>query len=296
MDEDPRGQPRYDWRNLVRNLHTWKRGGQRAVHKPLLTLMILAAQDRGDGNRFRFRDLEDLLRRLLVQFGPHRKSYHPEFPFWHLQSDRFWRIEGAESMGLRKGGSSPSKGTLLASDACARVDAAMWDALARDPGLRDELVTTILFDFWPESQHLAIRNALGLRDRSEELVTRAKRNPQFRDDVLRAYGYRCCVCGYDGRISGALFGLEAAHVRWHAYAGADHVSNGLALCAQHHIALDSGVITVDDDLCLLVSADLTGGPQLDGLFYRHEGKTLLLCGANVLVRGRPPGRPVISPS
>ena len=38
-----------------------------------------------------FRDASPVLTELLRDFGPQRKSYHPEFPFWHLQSDGVWR-------------------------------------------------------------------------------------------------------------------------------------------------------------------------------------------------------------
>jgi hypothetical protein len=38
------------WRQALSKLNTWKRGDQRAVHKPLLTLMLIL-RAASDGNR-----------------------------------------------------------------------------------------------------------------------------------------------------------------------------------------------------------------------------------------------------
>jgi predicted restriction endonuclease len=39
-----------------------------------------------------FADVYDPHKKLLRDFGPPRKSYHPEYSFWHLQSDGLWVI------------------------------------------------------------------------------------------------------------------------------------------------------------------------------------------------------------
>ena len=96
------------WRSALGNLNTWKRGNQRAVHKPLLSLILLARAEAGGDNSVRFQEIHEQLHNLLDEFGPQRKSHHPEYPFWHLQSDGFWHVEEAEALPLRKAGNSPS--------------------------------------------------------------------------------------------------------------------------------------------------------------------------------------------
>ena len=81
------------WRQALSQLNTWKRRDQRAVHKPLLTLMLIARAASDASRRIHFAEIADELTRLLKEFGPPRKSYSPEYPFWHLQSDGFWTIE-----------------------------------------------------------------------------------------------------------------------------------------------------------------------------------------------------------
>jgi len=39
-----------------------------------------------------------------------------------------------------------------------------------------------------------------------------RRDPAFREKVLLAYKYRCCVCGHDLRMGGHAIGLESARV------------------------------------------------------------------------------------
>ena len=67
-------------------------------------------------------------------------------------------------------------------------------------------------------------------------------------------------------------GLEAAHIKWHAYYGPDEVSNGLALCTLHHKASDLGGISLLDDLRLVVSDDLHGQNRAVNLWFPdHKG-------------------------
>jgi hypothetical protein len=48
-----------------------------------------------------FEGIEDELRHLLVQYGPPRKSVHPEYPFWRLQSYGLWQVEGGSALSRR---------------------------------------------------------------------------------------------------------------------------------------------------------------------------------------------------
>ena len=62
------------WRQALSNLNTWKRGDQRAVHKPLLTLMLIARADADGDRHIHFAAISEELTRLLKEFGPHRIS------------------------------------------------------------------------------------------------------------------------------------------------------------------------------------------------------------------------------
>jgi len=74
------------------SLSVWKRGTQRAPHKPLLVLYALAELERGH-RWVSFRDVDRDLTELLDEFGPPRTRHHPEYPFWRLQNDGVWGEE-----------------------------------------------------------------------------------------------------------------------------------------------------------------------------------------------------------
>lgn len=224
-----------------------------------------------------FTEIEARLEALLRDHGPPRKTHHPEFPFWHLQTDGYWVVRDADRLPLKTGGKSPSRATLRAADARAVVPADLWRAITGDSTLRDELASTILESYWPESVQADVRKAVGLADSDAERSTssRRKRDRTFREEVLRAYEGRCAVCGYDGRLGHVEFALEAAHVRWHCYEGPDLVENGLALCSLHHKALDCGAMGLTEDHHVLISADLRGGEAVTDLLRKFSGSPLL---------------------
>src|SRR5205814_5429723 len=84
------------------NLNVWKKHGKRAPHKPLLVLYALGRWQRGLTD-VGFREAEKDLKELLREFGPPRKSDHPEEPFWRLQYDDVWTVHAAEGLALKAG-------------------------------------------------------------------------------------------------------------------------------------------------------------------------------------------------
>jgi putative restriction endonuclease len=77
-------------------LNTWRQGNQRAPHKPLLVLYALGWWQQGK-LEVTYAEAEPDVTTLLREFGPPRKSDHPEQPFWRLQRDGVWtggRLDG----------------------------------------------------------------------------------------------------------------------------------------------------------------------------------------------------------
>jgi hypothetical protein len=97
------------------SLNVWKRGGQRAPHKPLLVPYGLGRWTRGQVD-VPFAEAEKDLTSLLKEFGP-RQSYHPEYPLWRLQRRRLGRPaprgdEGPQGQAVRPGGLYSKQGGL----------------------------------------------------------------------------------------------------------------------------------------------------------------------------------------
>jgi putative restriction endonuclease len=251
-------------------IRTWTRGGERAPHKPLLLLMALGRISRAEGPELTYRDVDRGLRRLLMDFGPRRKSYHPEYPFWRLQNDGIWLVRDADRMQTRKGNTDVPRGELLRHETSGCFTPGIRAALQADPGLVEEIAGLILEGNFATSLHEDILAAVGL-SLGTRWSHRSKRDPAFREKVLRAYEHRCAVCGFDLRLGSSDLALEAAHIMWHQAGGPDIESNGLALCSIHHKMLDRGAFTVAGDHRVLVSQEVFGSSGMEEHLLRHHG-------------------------
>ena len=162
-------------------------------------------------------------------------------------------------------------------------------ALRTVPGLLEAVAARVLETSFPATLHADIAAAVGLNlDRAAPHragepdapayghADRRRRAPGFREHVLRAYEYRCCVCGFDLRIGQLSASLEAAHIQWHHVGGPDIEPNGLALCALHHKLFDLGAFTVEPAEHRVVFSQhaISGDRGLQGAL-RHHGQRLL---------------------
>lgn len=261
---------------LMADIKVWKKGGKRAPHKPLLLLVMLARIQNGLSGRIRFNDLYDPLKQVLVGFGPPRKSYHPEYPFWHLQNDGFWLIDRHSELekglqGARRKNNPPKK-ILVELNPAAGFPTGLENRLQKDPQLVNRIAHRLLEDHFPRSLHEDILDAVGMP--WVALSVRRKRDPAFRQTILRIYEHRCAVCGWDGRLGIRDLALEAAHVLWHTVGGPDTEDNGLALCSLHHKAFDLGALGLDEDLRIQVSQEVHGSQRVGEWLTSFSGRPL----------------------
>jgi len=162
------------------------------------------------------------------------------------------------------------------------------------------IASRVLNSYFPETLHADIASVVGLNlDQSmeiygevkEDLVvnssTRRRRDPTFRDRVLRAYEFRCCVCGFDLRIGTVSAGLEAAHIQWHTVGGPDIEPNGLSLCALHHKLFDLGAFTVEPSERRVVFSQhaIAGNRSLEGEL-RHHGQKMFNAQESAMYPGK----------
>jgi putative restriction endonuclease len=99
-----------------------------------------------------------------------------------------------------------------------------------------------------------------LRDRTSVTVSRILRDRVFRRVVLRAYDERCAVTSLRLINGRGRAEVAAAHIRPVEASGPDIVSNGIALSGTAHWMFDRGLISLADDLEILISRQ-TNDPQ-----------------------------------
>lgn len=256
--------------SLIQNLNTWNRGAQRAPHKPLLILYAFGKCVAGSDRMIPYKDVDHYLRNLLINFGPPRKSFHPEYPFWRLQNDGLWELNNTDNIILRHGSTDAKKSELINHNVHGGFPKEIYDLLLENPGFVHNLANQLLETHFPPSMHQDILDAVGL----VFPVLKINRDPTFRDKILRAYEYRCSVCGLDMRLDNITFCLDAAHIKWRQANGPDREDNGLALCVLHHRMFDRGAFTLDNHLQLLVSQSISGSVGINELLLFFHKKPI----------------------
>lgn len=235
--------------------------------------MALGALSRGQ-QTLPFSMVEKRLTELLREFGPTRRSLHPEYPFWRLQNDGLWVVRSEGELLPRQGHSDPTRKSLRAGNATGELAEELRAALQATPRRIAEAAQLLLDENFPETLHQDILAAVGLVVDLAASSARRPRDPNFRNAVLVAYQYRCAMCGLDLRLGSVTVGIEAAHIKWHQSRGPDEVCNGVALCSLHHKLFDYGAFTVSEGGQVQVSEHVNGSELVEQVLMRHHGLEL----------------------
>jgi putative restriction endonuclease len=260
-------------RARIGDLSVWSRPGERAPHKPLLLLWALGRCAAGQERMVGYAEVDDGVKPLLQEFGPPRKSYHTEYPFWYLRNDGLWEVAGVAEATIREGkASEPTKSELLRVGASGGLIPEVYALVRSDQRLLHEIASQLVDAHFPDSIRADVLAAVGLDEL--EVVRRRKRDPRFRESVLVAYGYRCAVCDFDARLGNVPLAIEAAHIKWHQAGGPDRVPNGLGLCSLHHKLLDRGAFTLGSAGDIVISELVNGGEATEQALVRFHGQPL----------------------
>lgn len=119
-----------------------------------------------------------------------------------------------------------------------------------------------------ESQYIGVQEPVAdfdfevQRPRVEQKLNRAVRDRIFRKTVIDAYDRKCAVTGLQLINGGGRAEVEAAHIKPVAHGGPDSIRNGIALSGTVHWMFDRGLISLSDDLHLLVSRQVNNPDQI----------------------------------
>jgi len=169
----------------------------------------------------------------------------------------------------------PLETALIAPDGLAKAGGAQQLAVRRLPdadfariigfGLPYDLIEAEAARYDPSSPALRDEALPFQRPVIERLMSRPYRDVAFRRRIRAAYDYRCAMSGLRLRNGGGRPEVQAAHIRPVEHSGSDRVANGLALSGTLHWMFDRGLLSVADDLTILVSHNKVPGDVLDRL-------------------------------
>jgi putative restriction endonuclease len=107
-----------------------------------------------------------------------------------------------------------------------------------------------------------------IRDRVTSSVSRIVRDRIFRRVVLCAYSEKCAISGLRLINGRGRAEVSAAHIRPVEANGPDIVNNGIALSGTVHWMFDRGLISLADDLQILISRQANDPDGIRGLINK----------------------------
>jgi putative restriction endonuclease len=169
----------------------------------------------------------------------------------------------------------PLEAALMAADGGPKSGGAQQLAVRRLPeadfarivglGLPPDLIEAEARRYDPQSARMDEAALPFERPLIERLVSRPYRDVAFRRKVRAAYDYRCAISGLRLRNGGGRPEVQAAHIRPVERHGSDWVRNGLALSGTVHWMFDRGLLSVADDMTILVSRNKVPSGVVDRL-------------------------------
>jgi putative restriction endonuclease len=235
------------WLERLYNLRRGRHDAYERPHKPVLLLSIFNLVER-QLIRTNAAAISDDLITTFKQFfetvRQHNDQPTIENPLFYLQSDGFWTLvpkQGEAPLQVSSG--AASLGTLRRVVAHGRFDDSLW-TLIDDPVSRHQLREALIARYFPESRDKLAAALAGdtLRETPADLPP--GRDAAFRRTILEIYDHTCTACGIRVLLTNQQRSLvTAAHIIPFATSYNDKPTNGLALCPNHHWAMDSYLIS-----------------------------------------------------
>ncbi len=221
-------------------------------HKPLLLLAAFDLIDEGLATPGHIPWCQALRDRFTARFNLVRKhddQNNPELPFRHLASDGFW-------LPLEQDGSTLVRRDLRVSD-LGHVFARFTDGfenLVALPATRQLLREALISRYFPHLSQIKnlSRHSEATTDQPALVADEPLeygRSPAFRRLILSIYDHQCAACGLRIKLPAGndVSFIDAAHLIPFSDRHNDHPTNGLALCKNHHWAMDRDIIAPGPD-------------------------------------------------
>ena len=241
-----------NWLDRLYILRRDKRGTHERPHKPALLLSVIDLLDRGVVTENLFPLSEELVatfKRYFVAVKKHDDQPTIQNPFFHLCGDKFWKLVPAAGgpTVYREGATAgaPSVVELRRRTLGGQFEPGLW-ALLSEPTARHQLREALIARYFPENHdQIAAIAATNHRDVAAEAFKEEMppgRDGAFRRTILEIYDYRCAACGVRVLLDHSVSLVEAAHLIPFTISRNDKPTNGMALCPNHHWAMDRHLI------------------------------------------------------
>lgn len=273
----------------------FERTQERAPHKPLLLLAVIAQFEQGTitSNLIELTpDLSDAFRSYWYRVMPPDTDGRVVYPFFHLKSDGFWHLiprPGKEAI-LQSKRAIRSVGELNEVVGGVQLDDALFELL-QHPENRNVLTTTLLQGYFAEEVHQTLLEQSAINVEafrySQALLQKIKpqkaeeesepvRSQGFRRAVVTAYDHRCAMSGIRIVTPDGHSVVNAAHIVPWRVSHDDAPSNGLALSPLFHWAFDEGLVSINAGYRIVLSPHLRAADNIAGDLLALEKREIIL--------------------
>jgi putative restriction endonuclease len=261
----------------------YQHGG--APHKPILLLAILKSVESKVITSNRIYITPELImnfRELWSKLVMTKHQMNFALPFFHMQSEPFWRIitKPGAFVPLTSSHSIKSLGSLNESIQYAEIDKELWDLMMN--GQTNLTLTKLLLSTYfselsnvtleyqelHEIEHqimhddqytykariVDIENNYNNEQGQELLYIRCG---IFKREIPKIYNYSCAISKMRIATSSNAQLVDACHIVPFSVSKNDTITNGISLCPNLHRAFDRGLITIDSNYRVKVSPKLT---------------------------------------
>ncbi len=212
-------------KQAISNITIWRKGEQRAPHKPLLLLYVLSHYRQGHDRHLIM--LLKFMSNCWIYWSamPQRREQRPDMPFWRLKGDGFWELQNAEFCST-SGSRQPPKRELIEYNVAGGFDAVNFALVTKKRKLIDTLAQQILRRiFRPVFRKTSLTRWV--------LIFAPLSVNAIRSSAGGATSLQLSMCGLRLQYAPRQrpIALEAAHIRWKQHHGPCEVPNGRR-CAQ----------------------------------------------------------------
>ena len=259
-----------NWLKKLATLRVDRASKNPAPHKPLLLLAILDQIEEGSIISNVVRLTPELAFRFLgyweIVGSRGRAVGRAELPFFHLQSDGVLRLVAIPGLEAALGSIRPTSVELLNKVVShaelpdeffelmqknEHRDAARKILIAGGWFFLEEKIKLLAMLGMDSSDFALDGEAMPAPSREEDF--KQGRDIKFRLQIVPLYHYSCALCRIKMLLPSGITLVEAAHIHQFAHSKNDDISNGMALCRNHHWAFDQGLWSINPDFEIIVS-------------------------------------------
>lgn len=269
-----------------------------APHKPILLLAVIKhfEEDKIQENKiFVTPELVAAFKDIWAVLGSEKHRAKFALPFFHLKSSSFWQLVpkvGFENL-LRNINQLSSVKLLSEIVESAQLDSELFDLFQKSE-TRNILKLTILDTYFPDKIKTYLENDGGKNhflENIEQEILESKavidesqiqedelfvRKGLFKKLVPKVYNFSCCVSRLNITALFDVSMIDACHIVPFSISHDDSISNGISLCPNLHRAFDRGLISVDENFCLLVSNNFVESGSSDYGIKKFADEKILL--------------------